>query len=59
MGMSMSKFESDQTDGKPIRYVEPTAKNGVITATGVVLAFSLSFLSAWAFQWSAPTGPPR
>ena len=34
--------------------IEPTAKNGAVTAIGVILGFSVNFIAGWAFQWQMP-----
>lgn len=44
-------------NGQPaVELVEPTAKNGVITAVGFILGFSLNFIADWVFNWPLPAG---
>jgi hypothetical protein len=41
---------STKTDGGDTATVEHTARNGVITAIGILLGFDLSFCTAWSFR---------
>ena len=52
---AMQENEAPSADGQSPRRIDATFRNGSVTAVGIVLGFSLGFLSQWAanpIAWS-------
>jgi hypothetical protein len=53
--MQEPERRSDRLDGSEPARIDPTFRNGSVTAVGIVIGFSLGFLSQWAsnpISWS-------